>query len=937
MFEVLSCIRDQHDLRHVIVAGLICLLSCGTTILLLRQAFASQGKGRRGWLALSGISSGFGIWATHFVAMLGYAPGVILGYTPLLTLASLVIAIAMTSAGFAIALRGKSPAWLALAALVTGLGISAMHYTGMMALELPAQLHWKSGFVLASIVAAVIPLFPAFTLCLRRTGMASLSSSALLFTAAIVGLHFTGMTGLSITPGRIEPGAGMISPGVMIVMVSAISIGLMVLGIATLGLMRRSEAAVRASERQFALLVKGISDQALYMLDLDGRVASWNAGAQRLKGYAAQEVIGKPLATFYTPEDRAIELPSRALQTAAEHGKFTGEGWRMRKDGSRFWANVTIETVRDEKGKPIGFAKITRDVTQRKADLDRIAEIGKQRDTALAHMHQGLCLFDADERIVLRNARFLEMYGLAEGDVPIGMHHRALIRAAMDRNFGHAVSDERVEAAYRRVHDSLDNPALSPVLAEYSDTFIVSITSRRLPEGGWVATFDDITNQRQSEARIAHMALHDGLTGLPNRARLNLWLDEGMAHAFHHKRNLAVAVFDLNRFKDINDSFGHAWGDIVLAEIGRRLDAVLQEDEFAARLGGDEFGLAKIYQAQGELDEFLRRIETCFATPVIHEGHRLHFGASIGVSAYPADGMDRETLLNNADLAMYRAKGQLGETLCFYESSMDESARARRKLANDLREAITRNELSLLYQPQCLLGTGGLSGYEALLRWHHPKLGTIAPDQFIPIAEEAGLIIPIGEWVLQQACREAMRWAEPYRIAVNLSAVQLVQPDIAQTVTRALLETGLPARRLELEITETAIITDKTRALHNLRQIKALGVGIAMDDFGTGYSSLDTLQSFPFDKIKIDKSFLLQSDNSEQAQAIIRAVLGLGQSLNIPVLAEGVETEKHLDMLLHEGCQEAQGYYLGRPAQAPSLQRTATTSDTGPVHAGIVA
>ncbi len=930
-------------MRHVLAAGLICILSAGTTLRIVRHLVAERGADRRAWTALAGICAGLGIWATHFVAMLGYVPGVIVGYDIPLTLASLLIALVGATLGLHLVVRtagseapGVGPdsatAWpasrlhpvlrpfavLLPAALVTGLAIAAMHYLGMAALELPAQLHWKSGYVAASIAAAIVPLLPAFHLALARTGRTSLLAATALLALAVVALHFLGMTALTIVPSRTESGTHLLSPREMGMMMTTLSCTLVALALAVLVLVRRARAAARASERQFALLVKGISDCALYMLDLDGNVASWNAGAQRLKGYAAHEVIGLPLATFYTPEDRALDLPTRALGIARTSGKFTGEGWRLRRDGSRFFAQVTIEAVRDEDGTAIGFAKITRDITQRKADEDRIAAIGRQRDTALDHMHQGLCLFDAEGRLSLRNGRYLQMYGLREKDAPLGITQRELIRRAMAAKLEGPVPEERAEASHRNILKSLTDPVPAPIISEYSENFVVAIANRRLPDGGWVSTFDDITSQRKSEARIAYMALHDGLTGLPNRARLNMWLDEALEQARETHQKLAVAVFDLNRFKEINDSFGHAWGDAVLVEVARRLNAALEPAEFAARLGGDEFGLARIYESPAELNAFVRRLEATFEPAFEYERHTLHFGASIGVAAFPADGDEREILLNNADLAMYRAKEQISENLAFYEPAMDERARERRKLAGELRHAIARDELALLYQPQCLLADGCLSGYEALLRWHHPERGLIGPDLFIPIAEEAGLIIAIGEWVLEQACLEAMQWPYEHRIAVNLSPIQLVQPGIAETVTRVLARTGLPPCRLELEITESAIITDKARALHNLRQIKALGVAIAMDDFGTGYSSLDTLRSFPFDKIKIDKSFLLESDESAQAQAIIRAVLALGQSLDIPVLAEGVETLDHLEMLRAEGCQEAQGYYLGRPGEAPS-------------------
>ncbi|HSX55256.1 MAG TPA: GGDEF domain-containing phosphodiesterase, partial [Sphingomonas sp.] len=315
---------------------------------------------------------------------------------------------------------------------------------------------------------------------------------------------------------------------------------------------------------------------------------------------------------------------------------------------------------------------------------------------------------------------------------------------------------------------------------------------------------------------------------------------------------------------------------------------------------------------------FMTRLESCFVDPFADADASFLVGASLGVAAYPADGENRETILNNADLAMYRAKAGIGSATCYYQPGMDETARARRQLANDLRQAIDRGEFSLAYQPQHSLRGGELSGYEALLRWQHSTRGWISPTEFIPVAEETGEIFRIGEWVLREACAEAGLWPDAVKIAVNLSPVQLMQPDLAERVTEILLETGLSPTRLELEITETAIISDKIRALQVLRRIKALGISIAMDDFGTGYSSLDTLHSFPFDKIKIDKSFVLGSGESPQARAIIRAVLALGQSLNVPVLAEGVESAEQLRMLEHEGCDEVQGFFLGAPAEAPS-------------------
>jgi diguanylate cyclase (GGDEF)-like protein/PAS domain S-box-containing protein len=918
VFDIYLCIRDGHDLKFVVLAALICLLSSLTALALLRQAQSCAGKARLRWCSMAGASAGFGIWATHFVAMLGYAPEIVTGFQPALTLASLAIPIAALGTAFAIALKGLNRPALLTASLVAAGGIAAMHYIGTQALELPAIITWKPGFILASIILAWLPLYPALALVLEDRRLRGLLAATGLLSASVVALHFTGMTGLTLIPTRTAAPQLLISPREMAGAVTAVTLLLIAISTISLIVSRRTATALAMSERNFSFLVRGISDCAIYMLDLDGRVVNWNAGAQRLKGYAETEALGLHVSDFYTPEDREAELDRMTLGKARSERRYYGEGWRVRRDGTQFWAHVTMETMLDDLGQPIGFAKITRDMSRFKEAQDRIAEASRQRDAALGHMHQGLCLFDADERLVLSNPRYREMYGLAPDALKPGMPLSEVIRLSSACRFASDQIDARVETSQRAIRDNLASAAQSPILFEYPDGTVISIASRPMSDGGWVSTFDDITRQHESEAQIAHMAMHDGLTGLPNRTRFNLWIDEMLDQASRHGKRLGVTAIDLDRFKEINDTYGHAYGDVVLAELARRLQSVIGEDEIAARLGGDEFGLAKLFDTDEQLAEFLARVSPCFDEPVRHEKQDLSFGASLGVAAYPHDGTDREALLNNADLAMYRAKVQIGERICYYEPSMDETARARRQLANDLRLAIERQELVLLYQPQCQLRSGELSGYEALVRWHHPMQGLVSPADFIPIAEESGAILQIGEWVLTQACREAASWHSDHRIAVNVSPVQLVQQDLAPIVARVLAETGLSASRLELEITESAIITDKTRALNNLRQLKELGVAIAMDDFGTGYSSLDTLHSFPFDKIKIDKSFLLESDENEQARAIIRAVLALGQSLRIPVLAEGVETQSQFELLINEGCEEAQGYFLGRPDRAPS-------------------
>ena len=902
LFAVYFCTLYQHNLWLVFLAAAICVITATSGLSLLRRGWR-LGAGR--WALTAGAVTGFGIWSTHFVAMLGYMPSAAMDYRFVPTFGSLMLAMMMMTASFATAYRrerGRNGWW---AGLIAGGGVAAMHYLGTSALDAPVKLAFRTDLVVASLVLAVVP----FGLALRwAQGGRALWQQVALATVAVSGLHFTGMAAIRLTPARVAHGEGLLIAGPMMALVVGVAAcGVLGVYLLTLAMERRVQSAIHRSERDFSILAKGISDCALYMLTSDGYVANWNAGAARLKGYTDEEAIGLPLAKFYTPEERVADRPAEALGIAARTGKFTGEGWRCRKDGSRFWAHVTIERISDAEGRQVGFAKITRDMTRWKADQDRLAAMKAQLDTALDNMHQGLALFDAKGRLVLCNQRLAQIWGVENSAALVGLSLRALLGRMMEAR---QISDP---AAIRAALEQAMADTPLPVEITCDEGLVVSVATRPLPEGGWVSTFEDITEKRRHEAQLAHLAQHDALTGLANRAYFAQWCAREIDHAERHQQKLAMVAINMDRFKDINDTWGHAEGDKAICAVAERLAHACGEGEQVARLGGDEFAAAKMYTDEAELSAFVARIAACFDQPVGAPDSPVPVAASFGVALFPTDAQDRETLLSNADLAMHRAKANFGEAICYYQPDMDESARYRRQIAADLRHAIERGELYLLYQPQHNVESGALTGYEALLRWEHPVRGMINPMDFISIAEETGDIFAIGEWVLREAAREATGWADHLRVAVNLSPVQLLQSDLLPKIMAVLLETGLPARRLELEITESAIIADKARALHLLRQIKALGIAIAMDDFGTGYSSLDTLHSFPFDKIKIDKSFLQQSSDSPQAAAIVRAVLALGRSLGIPVLAEGVETVEQLELLKRERCDDAQGYFYGRP------------------------
>jgi diguanylate cyclase (GGDEF)-like protein/PAS domain S-box-containing protein len=427
-----------------------------------------------------------------------------------------------------------------------------------------------------------------------------------------------------------------------------------------------------------------------------------------------------------------------------------------------------------------------------------------------------------------------------------------------------------------------------------------------------ISLAEDITERKQAEARIEHMAHYDALTDLPNRGAFVEHLARTIDAARANHESFAVLSIDLDRFKEVNDVFGHAIADDVLRELSQQLRALAGE-AYLARLGGDEFTLITANGDHPALAEILAgRLHAAVATDLERNGQHLRVGISIGIAIFPADGTDATTLLNNADAALYRAKAAGRGKTRFFEIEMDNRLRERRAIQHELSSAIARGELRLYYQPLAKID-GEVIGFEALVRWQHPQRGMVSPGTFIPVAEESGLIMQIGEWVLREACREAASWSRPLQIAVNLSPIQFRHGDLAGLVHSLLLETGLSPTRLELEITEGVLVEDFARGVAILRRLKTLGVRIAMDDFGTGYSSLSYLQAFPFDKIKVDQSFISNVKSNPQSAAIVRAVIGLAHGLNLPVLAEGVETRQQLEFLAAESCDEVQGYLLGRP------------------------
>ena len=588
---------------------------------------------------------------------------------------------------------------------------------------------------------------------------------------------------------------------------------------------------------------------------------------------------------------------------------------------SRLAREPTAETVpslkdRDELGDMARAVQVFKEngeeLLDRKMQLERV---NTQLDLALNNMAHGLCMFDANRRLIICNGRYAAMYGLPKTLTAPGTALQSILQYLVERKMFAESAEETFGAVASTPIENFH------VIKPLTDGRRVSISHQNTADGGWVAIHEDITERQKAEAHIAHLARHDQLTDLPNRVFFREELDKNLRRLRHGER-FAVLCLDLDRFKSVNDTLGHSVGDKLLKAVASRLTGCIDERDFLARLGGDEFAVVQPNIGRPEdASTLAARIIERLNEPYEIEGQQLDIGVSIGLAIAPADGKSADQLLKNADLAMYRAKADGRGSYCFFEPEMDARIQARRALELDLRSALASGQLQLHYQPLVNATTGEVRCFEALLRWFHPRLGPVPPGEFVPLAEESGLIGPLGQWVLRAACSEAAKWPSQFRVAVNLSPIQFKNLNLAKVILGALAASGLPAARLELEITESVLLEADPKTLAVLHELHALGIRIVMDDFGTGFSSLNYLRSFPFDKIKIDKSFIHDMSKGGDSIAIVRAIIDLARALKIEVVAEGVETLEQLDHLVAEGCTDMQGYYFSKPAPIESFEQ----------------
>jgi diguanylate cyclase (GGDEF)-like protein len=573
---------------------------------------------------------------------------------------------------------------------------------------------------------------------------------------------------------------------------------------------------------------------------------------------------------------------------------------------------------------------VLRQFKQLGASEASLAEKSEMLDTAVRNMTQGLTMFDQELRLVLCNEQYLKLYNVPPAAMRPGMTLHDVIKLRVARG-SHtlAAADDHPQSRLQAGKE------ITPVAVDRIDHLgngsIVRVKRQVMANGWWVTTHEDVTDMQRNEARIAYLAHTDVTTGLANRSHFMEKIETARARLKEQSEPFSIFMLDLDHFKYVNDSLGHAAGDLLLKAAGERLQTAIRGFDVLARFGGDEFAI--IHVAAGDMNPrnaasdhrrdgivaLANRILEAFKTPFEIDGHKMYVGTSIGISLAPDDGTESEDLLKKADLALYETKAGGRNGFTFFDPRMTAAVAERHAIEADMRLGLARGEFELHYQPVVDVRTRSVSGVEALVRWRHPTHGLIPPARFIPLAESTGLIIPLGEWVLRQACRDAMSWPAHISVAVNLSAVQFRKCDLLDAVRRALKESGLPPERLEVEVTETVLLEKDTDHIGLLHRLKEIGVSVALDDFGTGYSSLSYLTMFPFDKIKIDQSFIKDMAERADCAAIVCSVIGLGRSLDMITTAEGVETEEQFDIIRAAGVTLAQGYLFGKPCPVAEL------------------
>ncbi len=890
------------------------------------------------WLAGGAVGMGVGIWSMHFIGMLAFHLPIPLAYDIPITIASVLLAI--TASGFALYLirHGitRTRTLIASAALM-GSGIAAMHYTGMEALRMSPGIEYDPPLVALSLLIAFGASLFALKLAFHsRNATPLLFSSKQLLSAVVMGVAIAGMHYVGMSAAHFDANSVCLaSPrgldnGVMAVIVSSLTLllllatmlllnydihrarqnALLVEELKSLNRQLRSEAGKMAEEmteslrqtaqqdRLLATIVEQ-SGEAIVTTDVHQRISNWNAAAEKVFGYRFDEVQGNTL-----------EFLDMESVSAAQEDYYRSQT----RNGDTIHVLQTASPLLNDSGECIGEILMFHDVTRERQDHEQL------QLWSLVYRHSGeaIVISDASNRILSVNESFTRITGFSAEE-------------AIGQNPNLLASGRHTPEFYQQMWETLQSEGhwKGEIWNKRKDDSVypewITITTLRDESGkptNYIAIFSDASSYKEKEARIHFLAHHDALTGLPNRTLLQDRLEQAVSKARRDGDKIAILFIDLDRFKVINDTLGHHVGDLLLKEVAQRLNASVRDSDTVCRQGGDEFIIVlPEIEEMSDVAHVAQKILENISNEFLLEGEHLRVTPSIGISVFPDDAERIDVLIKNADTAMYHAKESGRANFQFFTESLNTILTERLELERDLASALANNELELYFQPQVDLISGKLLGAESLLRWHHPVRGFVPPDLFIPIAEEAGLINSIGLWVLEEMLRKAEAWKFDRQFngivfSANVSPRQLDDISFVENVEKLFRRYNYPPECIELEVTETAVMEDIHRSITTLSELKELGLHLAVDDFGTGYSSLNYLKRLPIDRLKIDRSFISDIPEDKNDVTITRAIINLAQTLNLGVIAEGVETEEQANFLRQAKCHEAQGYLYSRPLSA---------------------
>jgi len=934
----------SYDYRLVALSVVIAVLASYAALDVAGRVTSAKGGIRFLWLIGGAVAMGIGIWSMHYVGMLAFRLPIPVQYDWPTVLLSLLAAILASAIALFVVSREKMGFIRAIVGSVfMGSAIAGMHYIGMASMRLPAMCHFSLTIVTISVLLAIVISLVALWLTFHfreetKSGGWRKIVSAIVMGVAIPAMHYTGMAAATFTPAMVTEGSlshalNISSLGTTsIIVVTFMALGLTVL--TSLADRRFSVQALKleSSEKRSREILETALD-AFVGMDSKGTIVDWNAQAVATFGWSRGEALGKLFFTIIIPErNRATHENGPQYFLASGEGPILNkriEITALHRDGHEFPIELALTPI--QWGETRLFTAFVRDISARK-NMEEALFVEKERaQVTLNSIGDAVACTDISGNITFLNLVAEKMTGWSHKEAE--GRPMADVLEILDATSRKANSNPMQLAVdkNRTVHlpsnsilirqDGLEIPI---------EDSVAPIHDRKGQATGAVIVFRDVSAARAMTLQLAHSAEHDVLTGLPNRALLNDRVNQAIILASRHMKKVAVLFLDLDGFKHINDSLGHLTGDKLLQSITKRLCDCVRASDTVSRQGGDEF-VVLLSEMEHSEDAAVtaRRLLQAVANAHFINQQDLHVTTSIGVSVYPDDGLDAETLIKNADTAMYQAKENGRQSFQFFKSSMNERAVERQSIEEGLRRALERNEFTLHYQPKVNLMTGRITGAEALLRWTHPSRGLVSPAQFIPVAEDCGLILPIGNWVLREACKQARTWVDGglslTSIAVNISAMEFRHERFLEGVFEILKETGLGPRFLELELTESVLMKHVEATGSILKTLRSAGVQLAVDDFGTGYSSLSYLRKFPIDALKIDQSFVRQITTSPDETSIVTAIISMGRSLGLRVIAEGVETQEELAFLQMHQCDEAQGYYFSRPVAAEQFVKLLET------------